>query len=58
MDPNAALRALREYAEHIVETHALQSDNSREMAASFQALDGWLSSGGFTPDDWKTGERS
>lgn len=45
MDPNAALTGLREWS--LTGKHAEQA---RDL---FQALDGWLSMGGFKPDDWE-----
>lgn len=42
MDPNTALQALRKYA----------SDTGGEFAEQFEALDEWLSKGGFLPADW------
>lgn len=46
MDPNAALEALR---------LAVRSDEDSQ--AAFEALDEWLSKGGFLPAAWDTGER-
>jgi hypothetical protein len=43
MDPNTALQNLR---------NALNSGDLEEARESFNALDGWLSSGGFIPVDW------
>jgi hypothetical protein len=48
MDPNATLERMRSIA-----------DNSRghdldEMIELFQALDDWLSRGGFLPREWNT----
>lgn len=44
MDPNAALAELRD---------ALGMGDLDRAREAFAALDGWLSSGGFLPDDWK-----
>lgn len=42
MDPNEALRLLRKYA----------SDTGGEFGEQFEALDEWLSKGGFLPAAW------
>lgn len=50
MDPNATLAQLREGINALdkrVDRYVL--DRAVEM---FQALDEWLSKGGFLPDDW------
>lgn len=50
MDPQATLDELRRIAlEH------LESDDSdlARMAELVEALDGWLSTGGFLPRDWQ-----
>ena len=60
MDPDKALAdarvALKEFREHpcelltgSIDKHDLASD---ELAYAFEALDGWLSNGGFLPQDW------
>lgn len=43
MDPNEALKRLRKYA----------SDTGGEFAETFEALDEWLSKGGFLPAAWR-----
>lgn len=52
MDPNETLRRLRELAER--ELNAPDPDNA-DWAEWFQALDEWISRGGFLPDAWKGG---
>ena len=51
MDPNTTLAALRraceEYWEYGPTDHAV-----RQLVEGFDALDGWLSRGGFQPDAW------
>lgn len=47
-DPNEALRELR----HLIEING-EEDYSEEIAEKFQALDEWLSKGGFLPEDWR-----
>lgn len=56
MDPNEALRRVRE---HI--THILNDDGDcdvTELAEAFDALDGWLTRGGFLPAAWEIGRTS
>lgn len=55
MDPDEALRQLREEAARILEA----ADNEEEadatrMAELFQGLDEWVVRGGFLPKDWKS----
>ena len=58
MDPNAALAALR-YAIAEAREHGACEDNEAEYEAlqrvfqHAEALDGWLSGGGFLPDAWR-----
>lgn len=58
MDPNAALKVLRELAE------ASDTANDEDRAAMavefgdyFRSLDMWLSSGGFYPAAWGVSDR-
>lgn len=44
MDPNATLAQIRECID--------EADGPRAIEL-FEALDGWLSSGGFLPTDWQ-----
>lgn len=48
MDPNETLKNLRKYA----------SDTGGEFGEQFEALDEWLSKGGFLPADWQTGRHN
>lgn len=54
MDPNEALRRLRDaitqFRETTLEVNRL--DAAHYMAEYADALDGWLSHGGFLPDAW------
>ncbi len=55
MDPNETLRLLRErvrdyWAE---ESPIAKLDYADAIAAYFESLDGWLSTGGFKPSDWE-----
>jgi hypothetical protein len=55
MDPNTALSRLRFLTESIlsqVEDGVADWDNMQEMAQQFEALDEWMSKGGFLPTDW------
>lgn len=52
MDPNETLERLRRYAAD--DTGEDWLDFGPEL---FQALDSWLSKGGFLPDDWCPGRR-
>lgn len=47
MDPNEALRQLRHYVNHL-----LTPENQEQACEAFNALDGWLSKGGFLPAEW------
>lgn len=47
MDPNETLRRLRELCEQPVSLDACE-----EIQQHFEALDGWLSTGGFMPAAW------
>lgn len=53
MDPNATLRRLRELC-------ALDNCHlfAVEIADLFEALDEWISKGGFLPEDWKVAATS
>jgi hypothetical protein len=57
MDPNEALSNLRAAAERVNASldaeQPVDEDDARELADAAQALDGWLSRGGFLPDGWK-----
>ncbi len=51
MDPNEALAQLRRYADAAVDD---APEDWLDMAPElFQALDDWLSRGGFLPADWQ-----
>lgn len=62
MDPNAALATIRETSKFLADRlgHAVITDDDKQavevaadrMAQTFQALDDWLTGGGFPPDDW------
>ena len=55
MDPNEALRRAREATRKVFETIEGGSElrfASEDLAEAFEALDGWLSKGGFLPESW------
>ena len=57
MDPTETLRRLRELVtsvsvEAIEDVTALESD-ALELAECFEALDTWITKGGFLPNAWK-----
>lgn len=51
MDPNQTLHELRTLAIAIADEG--DDDRQRTFATLFQALDEWLSTGGFAPEDWE-----
>lgn len=58
MDPNEALRRLREYASEVISAYDdIEPDDPRSnqlaLAESFLDLDEWLTKGGFVPDGWQ-----
>ncbi len=56
MDPNAALETARTLAAEIGDDKLIpqaREEAAATLAETFQALDGWLSSGGFKPHDWQ-----
>jgi len=57
MDPNETLRRMQEMAERVVRAADVGSDvdedDACDLADAVQALDGWLSKGGFLPDAWR-----
>lgn len=61
MDPNACLEEIRELVSDIFADDKSNIDSLRRgdrLAELVEALDGWLSKGGFLPADWTTKERS
>jgi hypothetical protein len=71
MDPDKALASLREavidakYRDEAAlaadpglrlrRTHNIDYEPMREFIENFEALDAWLTKGGFLPADWKKG---
>lgn len=56
MDPNANLEEIRRLVAEFNSTTKTESDplrNHERLVDLIEALDGWLSKGGFLPDAWK-----
>jgi len=53
MDPNEALRRARAALARIDESITPTEGDIGDLANAFEALDGWLTGGGFLPDAWK-----
>lgn len=55
MDPDATLKALRDAVARwlLAETNDSEHAAALDMADAATALDGWLTSGGFLPDEWR-----
>lgn len=53
MDPNATLTEIRELAYRIVEERDSRESTYDRLAELVQALDEWITRGGFLPNDWK-----
>jgi len=51
MDPNAALEAILGAIEDV--GYGDDRETLRRMVENFEALDEWLSKGGFLPERWK-----
>ena len=54
MDPDAVLQQLRELTRQVMLEVDLTTFLAEDLAEKFQALDQWLSSGGFLPAAWDT----
>lgn len=52
MDPNKVLKKARAKAERILNDDSNTAE-AQAFAEHFQALDEWLSNGGFLPEDWR-----
>jgi hypothetical protein len=54
MDPNEALKNVREMSRRLnADEFEVDSGDAMALVEAFEALDGWLSNGGFLPDAWK-----
>lgn len=51
MDPNMALRLMRENAKAVIDDPS-SSFEARQLAEQFEGLDAWLSAKGFKPKSW------
>jgi len=54
MDPNQALADARRAADDYDKATSIdqEADAAERLTAAFNALDQWLSNGGFAPADW------
>lgn len=52
MDPDAALRELREVFRLIEQHRRMTTEQVEHLAEVFTGLDGWLASGGTLPGAW------
>jgi hypothetical protein len=52
MDPNEALRLMRENAKAVIDSPD-SSFEARQLAEQFEGLDAWLSASGFKPLNWR-----
>lgn len=53
MDPDEALKRLRELSEVFLKTGCLHPDEIFNMMETFQGLDEWITRGGFLPSSWQ-----
>lgn len=59
MDPNANLKEQRELAAKMLHDYededgnGIDQDDANRLAELVEALDGWLSKGGFLPGKWE-----
>lgn len=58
MDPNEALRRLRRLCEALSDRDDYDNEVAGELAGQFEALDQWISKGGFLPDDWQRNQKA
>ena len=52
MDPNATLETIRRLTKAILDGDGNAEELAEELAEACEALDGWLTRGGFLPDAW------
>lgn len=57
MDPNQALKNARASVARIDESITPSEEDVAALADAFEALDGWLSGGGFLPTEWSGSRR-
>ena len=53
MDPDAALKEMRALVEEVLNDDDPSEDSAERMSELFDGLDGWISKGGFLPQDWQ-----
>lgn len=53
MDPNVTLAAIRDLVT-VSNERALTITESNELCERIEALDEWLSKGGFSPEPWRS----
>lgn len=62
MDPNTALDEIRDLYEQIIDDRAnandVADDDVDRLVDLIDALDEWITNGGFLPDDWKPRKRT
>lgn len=56
MDPNATLARIRMIA-HTIESVGSCEEDAQELVEAVQALDAWLTRGGYLPTPWATAPR-
>lgn len=54
MDPEDAYTTLKSFSQRVAEGLRISQTDVDEAAEAFDALDGWLSHGGFPPSAWIT----
>ena len=54
MDPNANLREQRELAKRLLDHDREDDDDVWRLCELIEALDEWLSKGGYLPQDWQS----
>lgn len=53
MDPDATLQAIRDLTEDYAKApDAFGADNLNTLVERIDALDAWITDGGFLPNDW------
>lgn len=56
MDPNANLTELRKLVANNIDREFVSDHDTARMMELFDALDGWLTRGGFLPEAWQRSE--
>jgi len=60
VDPDACLAEIRELAKSIMNSNLIHQriKEASDLAVRVEALDEWMSTGGFLPEDWAKGRPS